>query len=87
MRAPAEIERDADGFLPTGDDLDRTWPLERRPFSLETSMPGVLQAGDARRGSIERVAAAVDEGGATAVRLVHRLLPAEPLAAREEPVR
>ncbi len=70
---PAELARDADGFLLTGDDLDGAWPLSRPPLSLETSMPGVLAVGDVRHGSVKRVAAAVGEG-ATAVQLVHRLL-------------
>jgi thioredoxin reductase (NADPH) len=70
---PAEIERDEHGFLLTGDDLNGAWPLARRSFSLETSMPGVLAAGDVRHGSVKRVAAAVGEG-ATAVQHVHRLL-------------
>jgi thioredoxin reductase (NADPH) len=79
---PAVIDRDAHGFLLTGDDLDGAWPLERRPLSLETSMPGVLAAGDVRHGSIKRVAAAVGEG-ATAVQLVHRLLADEQQAWEE----
>ncbi|HSD02972.1 MAG TPA: FAD-dependent oxidoreductase [Gaiellales bacterium] len=70
---PPDMARDAHGFLLTGDDLDGAWGLERRPFSLETSMPGVFAAGDARHGSVKRVAAAVGEG-ATAVQLVHRLV-------------
>jgi thioredoxin reductase (NADPH) len=60
---PAEIGRDAHGFLLTGDELSAdTGPLERRPLSHETSMPGVLAAGDVRRGSVKRVASAVGEG-------------------------
>ncbi len=71
---PAEIARDTYGFLVTGADLDGDgWPLnERRPLSLETSMPGVLAAGDVRHASVKRVAAAVGEG-AIAVQLVHSL--------------
>ena len=71
---PAEIARDAHGFLLTGADLarDEQWPLERRPLSLETSMPGVLAAGDVRHGSVKRVASAVGEG-AIAIQLVHSL--------------
>jgi thioredoxin reductase (NADPH) len=69
---PRELARDAGGFLLTGEDVDGAWPLERRPFALETSMPGVLAAGDVRHGSVKRVAAAVGEGAA-AVQLVHRL--------------
>jgi len=75
---PAEIARDAHGFLLTGDDLRASdeWPLDRRPFSLETSMPGVFAAGDARHGSVKRVAAAVGEGS-VAIQLVHRLFADE----------
>jgi thioredoxin reductase len=40
---------------------------------LETSVPGVFAAGDARRGSGKRVAAAVGEGSAT-VSMVHEYL-------------
>jgi thioredoxin reductase (NADPH) len=71
---PADIERDEHGFLLTGDDVSAdVWPLERRPLSLETSMPGVLAAGDVRHASIKRVAAAVGEGS-IAVQLVHKLV-------------
>jgi len=73
---PPGIARDPHGFLLTGDDLDGGWGLDRPPLPLETSMPGVFAAGDARHGSVKRVAAAVGEG-ATAVQLVHRLLEAE----------
>jgi thioredoxin reductase (NADPH) len=74
---PAEIERDAHGFLLSGDDLsDSGWALERRPLSLETSLPGVLAAGDVRHGSVKRVAAAVGEGS-VAAQLVHRLVADE----------
>jgi thioredoxin reductase (NADPH) len=70
---PAEIERNDHGFLLTGDDVEGDdWPLERRRGSLETSMPGVLAAGDVRHGSVKRVAAAVGEGS-IAVQLVQRL--------------
>jgi thioredoxin reductase (NADPH) len=69
---PAEVARDGHGFLLTGDDVgDQEWPLERRSLSLETSMPGVLAAGDVRHGSVKRVAAAVGEGS-IAVQLVQR---------------
>jgi thioredoxin reductase (NADPH) len=71
---PVEIARDEHGFLFTGDDLaDHDWPLERRPLSLETSMPGILAAGDLRHRSVKRVAAAAGEGS-TAVQLVQQLL-------------
>jgi thioredoxin reductase (NADPH) len=74
---PPEIARDAHGFLVTGADLDgHYWPLERRPLSLETSMPSVLAAGDVRHASVKRVASAVGEG-AIAVQLVHSLFADE----------
>ncbi len=71
---PQDIARDRHGFLYTGDDVpdDHGWPLERRPFALETSMPGVLAAGDVRHDSVKRVASAVGEGS-IAVQLVHSL--------------
>jgi thioredoxin reductase (NADPH) len=49
------------------------WPLERPPYHLETSVPGVFVAGDVRAQSAKRVASAVGEG-AMAVMLVHRYL-------------
>jgi thioredoxin reductase (NADPH) len=73
---PPEMARDEYGFLRTGDDLGADeWPLERPPLGLETSMPGVFAVGDARHGSVKRVAAAVGEGS-VAVQLVHRLAEA-----------
>ena len=84
---PDEISRDAAGFVVTGGDIpaDAAWPLGRRPFRLETSMPGVLAAGDVRHGSVKRVASAVGEGS-IAIQTLHRLLegdetPARPVAA------
>jgi thioredoxin reductase (NADPH) len=76
---PAEIARDEHGFLLTGAELPDVcdWPLERRPLSFETSMPGVLAAGDVRHASVKRVASAVGEG-AIAVQLVHGLFADEP---------
>jgi thioredoxin reductase (NADPH) len=80
---PAEIARDAHGFVLTGADIpeDVDWPPKRTPFSLETSMPGVLAAGDVRHGSVKRVASAVGEG-AIAVQLVHHLFAYERLHRR-----
>lgn len=71
------VARDAHGFVLTGPDLpsDISWPLERGPFALETSVPGVFAAGDVRRDSMKRVASAVGEG-AMSVYLVHRYLAA-----------
>jgi thioredoxin reductase (NADPH) len=79
---PAEIARDSRGFILTGADLgdDSGWPLERSPFLLETSMPGVFAAGDVRHGAVKRVASSVGEGS-IAIQLVHGLLAAERLHA------
>jgi thioredoxin reductase len=68
------------GFLLTGAQLlggeaSPTWPLDRAPALLETSLPGVFAAGDVRAGSVKRVASAVGEG-ALAVTLVHAHLAA-----------
>ncbi|HZQ84657.1 MAG TPA: FAD-dependent oxidoreductase [Acidimicrobiales bacterium] len=74
-----EVLRDDDGFVLTGPDLlvdgqlPADWPLERHPYFLETSVPGVFAAGDVRNQSVKRVASAVGEG-AMAVTLVHRYL-------------
>ncbi len=74
---PAEIARDADGYLITGRELREQpgghWDHDRQPLTFETSMPGVFAAGDVRQGSIKRVASAVGEG-ATVVRMVHEHL-------------
>jgi thioredoxin reductase (NADPH) len=68
---------DKKGFVVTGPDLvgyrDFQWPLSRSPLLLETSVPGIFAVGDARAGSVKRVASAVGEG-AMAVHLVHRFL-------------
>jgi thioredoxin reductase (NADPH) len=53
-----------------------SWPLERPPLQLETSMPGVFAVGDVRRGSVKRVASAVGDG-AVVVQLVHQFLGAQ----------
>ncbi|MCS0500056.1 FAD-dependent oxidoreductase [Protaetiibacter mangrovi] len=72
------LDTDADGFIRTGTDvtelsLARWQQLGRDPFPFETSMPRVFAAGDVRRGSMKRVAAAVGEGS-SAVASVHRAL-------------
>jgi thioredoxin reductase (NADPH) len=54
-------------------DVPADWPLERHPYFLETSVPGVFAAGDVRGQSVKRVASAVGEG-AMAVTLIHRYL-------------
>ena len=80
------VARDAAGFIVSGPALRRVegrhrWRLERDPFTLETSLPGVFVAGDVRDASIKRVASAVGEG-AMAVRLVHEYLGGLPAGAR-----
>ena len=75
----AGIVRDEAGYLVTGPDLlhagqrPANWPLDRDPYYLETSVPGMFAAGDVRHGSVKRCASAVGEG-AMAVAFVHRYL-------------
>lgn len=69
---------DPRGFVLTGRDLDdvsppQPWPLARRPYMLETSLPGVFAVGDARSGNVKRVASAVGEGSIV-VHMVHQVL-------------
>src|SRR5262249_29190484 len=76
---PAEVLRDAKGFVLTGRDLmasdgyHRHWKEPREPLLLETSAPGVFAAGDVRAGAMNRVASAVGEGSML-VRLAHEYL-------------
>ena len=73
------IECDDRGFILAGADFKsdgrrpRNWPLDREPYLLETSVPGVFVAGDVRHGSIKRVASAVGEGS-SAIELIHDYL-------------
>lgn len=73
------VERDEKGFILTGPDLMRggkppkNWSLEREPWLLEASVPGIFVAGDVRYRSIKRVASGVGEG-ANAVQFVHQYL-------------
>ncbi|MFJ4753268.1 FAD-dependent oxidoreductase [Streptomyces sp. NPDC088763] len=73
------VLRDGRGFILAGPDLTADgrppagWELDRPPYHLETNVPGVFVAGDARSESAKRVASAVGEG-AMAVMLVHRYL-------------
>ena len=63
------VMTDRHGFILTGLDLVRDgkrpegWPLDRDPFLLETSVPGIFAAGDIRHGANNRVASATGEGG------------------------
>ncbi|HLO29769.1 MAG TPA: FAD-dependent oxidoreductase [Anaerolineales bacterium] len=62
------VERSGKGYILTGLDLmvdkkpPQGWTLERDPFLLETSVPGIFAAGDVRFGTSHRVASAVGEG-------------------------
>jgi thioredoxin reductase (NADPH) len=73
------VERDQYGFILTGNDLVRDgkppkgWKLERMPFLLEASVPGIFVAGDVRHRSVKRVASAVGEGS-IAVQFIHQYL-------------
>jgi thioredoxin reductase (NADPH) len=69
------VVRDDKGFVITGPDLvtQGRWSLQRPPYALETSVPGVFAAGDVRLDSMKRVASAVGEG-AMSIYLVHRYL-------------
>jgi thioredoxin reductase (NADPH) len=73
------VERDKNGFILSGPDLivdgrrPKGWMLDRDPFLLETSVPGIFVAGDVRARSVKRVASAVGEGS-IAVQFVHQYL-------------
>ncbi|MBR8833763.1 MAG: FAD-dependent oxidoreductase [Stigonema ocellatum SAG 48.90 = DSM 106950] len=73
------VERDEQGFILTGSSLMRDgrypkgWKLDRQPFLLESSVPGIFVAGDVRYGSVKRVASAVGEG-AIAIQFIHQYL-------------
>jgi thioredoxin reductase (NADPH) len=69
---PIELERDSRGYLCTGRDLTN-WKLDRHPFPLETSLPGVFAAGDVRHNSIKRVSSGVGEGS-MAIAFIHQYL-------------
>jgi thioredoxin reductase (NADPH) len=77
------VERDPQGFILTGRGLVRGgrrpkgWHLDRDPFFLETSVPGIFAAGDVRHRSVKRVASAVGEGS-MAVQFVHQYLSRVP---------
>ncbi len=74
---PAAVLREPKGFVLSGPDLRLTdkfqWTLERPPYLLETSVPGIFVAGDVRFGSVKRVASAVGQGS-IAVQFVHQYL-------------
>ena len=72
--------RDERGYICTGRDVmdlvakqQGAWPLERDPYLLETSVPGIFAVGDVRHGSIKRVASGVGEGS-MAIAFIHQFL-------------
>ena len=73
------VETNSVGFILTGPDLMKDgrepvgWKLNRDPYLLETSTPGIITAGDVRQNAVRRVASAVGEGAIT-VSLVHQYL-------------
>jgi thioredoxin reductase (NADPH) len=82
---------DGAGFILTGNDVPRAaqgrprdWPVQRDPFWLETSVPGIFAAGDARHRSTKRIASAVGEG-AMVVQFVHQHLRGPVLAPPPSP--
>ena len=89
---PLQIALDKRGYVLTGPEMQATgnWTLDRDPYLLETSVPGVFACGDVRFGPVKRVAAAVGEGS-MAIAFVHEYLkhadaadanpPAAPVAA------
>jgi len=78
---PSSIARDEQGYICTGRDMRDLesnpampkWPLERDPYILETSVPGIFAVGDVRHDSVKRVASAVGEGGMS-IAFIHRVL-------------
>ncbi len=77
-----DLIRNDKGYIETGRDLLRfdnfkkKWKLNREPYLLESSMPGIFAAGDVRAGAMNRIASAVGEG-AMSIKFVHEYL-AEP---------
>ena len=85
---PPEIALDTRGFVLTGPDVAAFghWELERDPYLLETSVPGIFASGDIRFSPVKRVAAAVGEGS-MAIAFVHQYLrQADPAAAVASPL-
>jgi thioredoxin reductase (NADPH) len=72
---PDEIVLDDRGYVLTGPDVRAAgvWPLERDPYLLEASVPGIFACGDVRHGPVKRVASAVGEGS-MAIAFVHQFL-------------
>ncbi|HVT91428.1 MAG TPA: FAD-dependent oxidoreductase [Bryobacteraceae bacterium] len=73
------VQRDERGFILTGPSLasasgrPKGWQLDRAPYLFETNIPGIFAVGDARQGSVKRVASGVGEGS-VAVQFIHQYL-------------
>lgn len=73
------VELNERGFVLTGPDLMHDgkpppgWPLERDPYLMETSVPGIFAAGDVRHNAVRRVASAVGQGS-VCITFVHQYL-------------
>ena len=80
---PPEIARDARGYILTGEQMTKAaaWPLERDPYLLETSVPGIFACGDVRFNSVKRVASGVGEGSMS-IAFIHQYLAQTETAAR-----
>jgi thioredoxin reductase (NADPH) len=78
---PRSVLKDERGFILSGNDLKRCadfgrqWQLQREPYLLESSVPGVFVAGDVRHGSVKRAASAVGEGSIS-VQFIHQYMAA-----------
>jgi len=72
---PPAIGLDRHGYVLTGAEMRSaaSWNLDRDPFLLETSVPGIFACGDVRSGPVKRVAAAVGEGSMS-IAFVHQYL-------------
>ena len=72
---PPQIALDQKGYVLTGPDVRAAgrWQLDRDPYLLETSVPGIFACGDVRFSPVKRVAAAVGEGS-MAIAFVHQYL-------------
>src|SRR5436305_962255 len=79
---PPDIARDPKGYVLTGPDVrtTRRWQVDRDPYLLETSVPGIFACGDVRYSPVKRVAAAVGEGS-MAIAFVHQYLTEEAMVS------
>jgi thioredoxin reductase (NADPH) len=74
---PEALERDQHGYIRTGRDIE-DWRLARKPYPLETSIPGIFAAGDVRSSSVKRVASSVGEGSIV-ISYIHQYLESHPV--------